>query len=133
MNDGKNTHNAYSGVFGGAATALSYNRTYAAGASEKEKPIIAIGQMCSTNDIESNIRLCRRLCIEAKEKGACFLSLPECFEYMGIPGTGDAIRNAQRRSFADFNAAVANKALAPIKHSYTSSRPKWWRFSTPTP
>lgn len=32
-----------------------------------------------------------------------------------IPGTGDAIKNAQRRSFADFNAAVANKALAPIK------------------
>ena len=95
MNDGKNTHNAYSGVFGGAATALSYNRTYAAGASEKEKPIIAIGQMCSTNDIESNIRLCRRLCIEAKEKGACFLSLPECFEYMGIPGTGDALAAAQ--------------------------------------
>ena len=25
------------------------------------------------------------------------------------------------------------KVLAPIKHSYTSSRPKWWRFSTPTP
>ena len=32
-----------------------------------------------------------------------------------IPGTGDAIRNAQRRSFADFNASVANRALAPIK------------------
>lgn len=32
-----------------------------------------------------------------------------------IPGAGDAIRTAQRRSFADFNTAVANKALAPIK------------------
>lgn len=31
-----------------------------------------------------------------------------------IPGTGDAIRNAQRRSFQDFNTAVANRALAPI-------------------
>lgn len=31
-----------------------------------------------------------------------------------IPGTGDAIKNAQRRSFSDFNAAVGNRALAPI-------------------
>lgn len=31
-----------------------------------------------------------------------------------IPGTGDAIRNSQRRSFSGFNAAVANRALAPI-------------------
>jgi hypothetical protein len=32
-----------------------------------------------------------------------------------IPGAGDAIQAAQRRSFADFNTAVANKALAPIR------------------
>jgi hypothetical protein len=32
-----------------------------------------------------------------------------------IPGVGDAIGSAQRRSFAGFNAAVANRALAPIK------------------
>lgn len=31
-----------------------------------------------------------------------------------IPGTGDTIKNAQRRTFQDFNAAVANRALAPI-------------------
>lgn len=32
-----------------------------------------------------------------------------------IPVTGDAIRTAQRRTFEEFNAAVANRALAPIK------------------
>jgi len=32
-----------------------------------------------------------------------------------IPVTGDAIRSAQRGTFEQFNAAVANKALAPIK------------------
>lgn len=32
-----------------------------------------------------------------------------------IPGAGDAIRSAQRRSFSDFNRSVANRALAPIK------------------
>jgi hypothetical protein len=31
-----------------------------------------------------------------------------------MPVTGDAIRTAQRRSFEDFNASVANRALAPI-------------------
>lgn len=32
-----------------------------------------------------------------------------------MPVVGDAIRSAQRRSFEDFNAAVANRALSPIK------------------
>jgi len=31
-----------------------------------------------------------------------------------LPVTGDSIRNAQRRSIEEFNAAVANRALAPI-------------------
>lgn len=31
-----------------------------------------------------------------------------------LPGTGDAIRSAQRKTFEEFNAAVANSALKPI-------------------
>ena len=59
------------------------------------KPIIAMGQMCSTCDVETNLQLCRKLCVEAKAQGACFLSLPECFEFMGTPGTGDSLAMAQ--------------------------------------
>ena len=59
------------------------------------KPIIAMGQMCSTSDVEMNLQLCRKLCVEAKAQGACFLSLPECFEFMGTPGTGDSLAMAQ--------------------------------------
>ena len=54
-----------------------------------------MGQMCSTSDVETNLQLCRKLCVEAKAQGACFLSLPECFEFMGTPGTGDSLAMAQ--------------------------------------
>jgi predicted amidohydrolase len=57
--------------------------------------VLAIGQMCSVNDHERNLERCRALCAEAAGKGASLLSLPECFEYMGIPGSGDALATAQ--------------------------------------
>ena len=69
--------------------------TTAAAVNDNPKPILAIGQMCSTSDHEHNLETCRKLCIQAKDKGAALLSLPECFEYMGTPGTGDSLAAAQ--------------------------------------
>lgn len=41
-------------------------------------------------------------------QGACFLSLPECFEFMGIPGTGDALAAAQPLEGAYAHGGVGN-------------------------
>ena len=51
--------------------------------------------MCSTTDVEGNFQQCRELAIKAKKEGAALLSLPECFEFMGVPGTGDSLTMAQ--------------------------------------
>jgi hypothetical protein len=56
---------------------------------------LAVGQMRSTSSPEDNLKLCAQLCADAAGKGAAFLSLPECFEFMGTPGSGDALRFAQ--------------------------------------
>ena len=52
---------------------------------------LAVGQMRSTSSPEDNLKLCAQLCADAAGKGAAFLSLPECFEFMGTPGSGDAL------------------------------------------
>mmetsp|Transcript_986 Transcript_986/g.2565 ORF Transcript_986/g.2565 Transcript_986/m.2565 type:complete len:325 (-) Transcript_986:58-1032(-) len=56
---------------------------------------LAVGQMRSTSSPEDNLARCAQLCGDAVSKGAAFLSLPECFEFMGTPGTGDSLRFAQ--------------------------------------
>ncbi|EKX50250.1 hypothetical protein GUITHDRAFT_67076 [Guillardia theta CCMP2712] len=56
---------------------------------------IAVGQMRSTSDVEANMAESKRLCQLARLQGASFLSLPECFEFMGTPGTGDALKMAE--------------------------------------
>lgn len=57
-------------------------------------PQLAVVQLRSTNDIESNFANCQRLIHEAASQGACFISLPECFEFIGET-TKDALVIAQ--------------------------------------
>jgi len=59
------------------------------------KPKIAVAQICSTSDFDGNFQQCRAAALAAKEQKAALLSLPECFEFMGLPGSGDAIAAAQ--------------------------------------
>jgi deaminated glutathione amidase len=59
------------------------------------QPRIAVGQMCSTSDVDSNFEQCRELARAAIDQKAALLSLPECFEFMGLPGSGDSIKAAQ--------------------------------------
>lgn len=66
-----------------------------AGIERGKKPKIAVAQMRSVDDAEANLAQCRTLVKEAVKQGAALLSLPECFEYMGIPGKGDALKAAQ--------------------------------------
>ena len=60
-----------------------------------DRPKIAVGQMCSTSDVEANFEQCREIAKAAKDQNAKLLSLPECFEFMGLPGSGDSVSSAQ--------------------------------------
>jgi predicted amidohydrolase len=59
-----------------------------------DRKLLAIVQLCATNDIEANFRNCARLIHEAVVQGARFVSLPECFEYIGATPK-DALSIAQ--------------------------------------
>jgi predicted amidohydrolase len=60
-----------------------------------ERPQIAVAQMCSTSDIPANFEQCRAMAKLAKERNAALLSFPECFEFMGLPGSGDSLASAE--------------------------------------
>ncbi|CAM9162998.1 unnamed protein product [Ectocarpus sp. 12 AP-2014] len=44
---------------------------------------VAVGQMTSTSSKLQNFQVCARLAKEAREAGASFLALPECFNFIG--------------------------------------------------
>lgn len=46
-------------------------------------PRIAVGQLTSGADVDDNLAACARLCVQAKERGASLLVLPENFAFMG--------------------------------------------------
>ncbi|CAD6447630.1 f6744649-b106-4c95-a689-1b3e3d2dea6c [Sclerotinia trifoliorum] len=48
--------------------------------------VIAIGQLCSTSNIEQNLLTCQKLAQEASEQGAKALFLPEATDYITTPG-----------------------------------------------
>jgi predicted amidohydrolase len=52
----------------------------------KQHPRLAVGQLCSTSDPDYNLAECTAIAKAAKSQGAAFLSLPECFAFMGTPG-----------------------------------------------
>ena len=60
-----------------------------------ERPQIAVVQMCSTSDVDANFEQCRAMARQAKERNVALLSLPECFEFMGLPGSGDSLAAAE--------------------------------------
>jgi deaminated glutathione amidase len=57
-------------------------------------PLIAVGQMTATVDIEANIETGQSLAKKASDAGASLLSLPECFAFLGEKDT-DAREMAQ--------------------------------------
>jgi predicted amidohydrolase len=82
--------------FAASAKPKSYNWQYRQlHTVMNEKPQIAVVQMCSTSDVDANFEQCRVLARLAKEKNAALLSFPECFEFMGIPGSGDSLALAE--------------------------------------
>lgn len=44
---------------------------------------VAVGQICSVNNADSNFSTCRQLAEQAAAGGAQLLALPECFHFMG--------------------------------------------------
>jgi len=55
--------------------------------------MIAICQLCSTNDVDSNFSACELLVKKAKKFGTQLVCLPECFAFVG-ENNGDAFRVA---------------------------------------
>lgn len=55
---------------------------------------LAVGQMCSTNNVEANLAACGRLAARAAAAGATMLSLPECCTFIGDKDT-DAVAVAE--------------------------------------
>ncbi|XP_027040871.1 deaminated glutathione amidase-like [Pocillopora damicornis] len=45
--------------------------------------LVAVCQMNSTNDVDRNMGICKDLINKAKSRGAKFVFLPECFDYVG--------------------------------------------------
>jgi predicted amidohydrolase len=45
--------------------------------------LLAVGQMCSTEDRDANYETCDQLIGEAKQRGAALVSLPENFSFLG--------------------------------------------------
>jgi predicted amidohydrolase len=62
----------------------------------KNRPsnIIALGQLCSTSNIDHNFSQCEWLAERAKQSNAKMLCLPECFAYMAEQ-EGDAYKNSE--------------------------------------
>lgn len=52
-------------------------------ASTAHKVKVAVGQMCSTADVDRNLEACARLVAQAKTAGCTLLSLPECCTFLG--------------------------------------------------
>jgi len=48
-----------------------------------QKFLLAVAQMCSTNDIENNFRVVEQLCKEASQRGASVVCFPENFAFLG--------------------------------------------------
>lgn len=46
-------------------------------------PLVAVGQMTSSNKVDDNLATCRALAEAARARGARLLCLPECFAFMG--------------------------------------------------
>lgn len=50
---------------------------------EAKLPIFGVAQLTSINNKEANFEACAKVVAQAKEQGVSFLSLPECFAFVG--------------------------------------------------
>jgi len=62
--------------------------------SIKARPLLAVGQMNSSVDIEDNFKVCSELTSRAAERKAAMLCLPECFAFMGA-SAGASVKMAE--------------------------------------
>ncbi|KAF7853099.1 uncharacterized protein EAF02_012042 [Botrytis sinoallii] len=63
------------------------NKSFRMDQDQNSETIIAIGQLCSTADIQQNLLTCQKLAKEASEQGAKALFLPEATDYITTPGS----------------------------------------------
>lgn len=56
---------------------------------------IAVANMCSRNNAQTNLAACTKLVTAAAERGVGLLCLPECFAFMGTSGTRETADFAQ--------------------------------------
>lgn len=56
---------------------------------------VAVANLCSRNCAETNFEACARLVAKAVKQGVGLLCLPECFAFIGAPGTLETAEFAQ--------------------------------------
>jgi deaminated glutathione amidase len=89
---------------------------------------LGLGQLCSSDEKESNFEKVRSLVDEAARQGVDLLSLPECFAYMGArPGSSsqaaEPLSGPLMKQYMDL-AARSGMWLALGEHRQTAaSRP----------
>ncbi len=74
---------------------------------------IAVGQLTSGIDVDSNLAACSRLCAGAKARGASLIVLPECFAFLGR-GDSDTLSIMQPLDgplFSRFQALAKEHAI----------------------
>jgi predicted amidohydrolase len=64
-------------------------------APEQRAFVVAAAQLCSGDDVEANLAVCRGLAAQAAQRGAELFALPECFAFLGRR-TGDRLDVAER-------------------------------------
>ncbi len=84
---------------------------------DEMKKLVAVAQMCSTDDIEQNFRVVERLCQEAAQRGAALVSFPENFAFLGR-AQGDANRMAEPLNGSLFSRYAALASTYGLEISF---------------
>ena len=77
------------------------------------KHTVAVGQMCSTGDVEANLAACERLIVKSSAAGAELLLLPECCTYLGEK---DSDSLAVAEPLPEGGPLLARLAALAVKH-----------------
>lgn len=80
------------------------------------KKLVAVAQMCSSNDIENNFRVVEQLCKEASQRGAALVCFPENFAFLGH--FQDATRMAEPLSGPLFSRYAALASFYGLEISF---------------
>jgi deaminated glutathione amidase len=77
--------------------------------SSPPPPLVAVGQMTSTDDVDENLETCAVLARAARARGAALLCLPECFAFLGSSD------KETRRVMAPLDGPLFSRARAIAK------------------